>query len=618
MTSKIAGPGILPASTGRDASALLDSLRRAIEARDPREALRLCNERLATDPSDAEAHRCLGVLYAALEDPGRAVRHGLRACELLPDDPRAWSDLGRVHALLGQLEDAIRCFEEALRVDVGHADAWHNLGAALERLGRRRPAFEAFKTALRIDGTRADTYLAVGSMLVAAEQLEDALECFERAVRHDPTLPRARSRLAAQVSQGGKVERAETLFRESLGMDPEHIEGWLGLGRALEDLGQAAGARSAYLNVLRRRPDHAAALGQYLSLLRDSGPREGRSPDDEEAYWIERARAALVDDAARDEARALIGYGLAKYHDRRREVAQAAHAGLQANAARRRVAGPLDRELLRERIDRLIAAYPRDFFFERRHLGVGSAQPVFIVGLPRSGTTLTEQVLAAHPQMHGAGELPTLARLASTVSGEPGAGWQAASRIDDVQSRVLAGRYLEALRDGAPRGLLRYSDKAPLNFFHLAFAALLFPQARVVHCHRGARDNALSIWMENFNVDQRYATDFDDLAFHRGQYERLMAHWKEALPLPILGLEYEATVADLEGQARRLIDFLGAPWDPACLDFHRQDRAVQTPSRWQVRQPIYTHSVERWRPYAEHLPPLVRAFQAWDAPEEGG
>jgi hypothetical protein len=176
-----------------------------------------------------------------------------------------------------------------------------------------------------------------------------------------------------------------------------------------------------------------------------------------------------------------------------------------------------------------------------------------------------------------------------------------------MASRGLAHDYLCALRRQAASDCARISDKQPLNFFHLAFAGLLFPNARVIHCRRDARDNALSIWMENFNADQRYATDFGDLAFFITQERRLMTHWKSVLPLRILTIQYEDVVADLEGQARRLIDFLGAPWDERCLTFHQQDRAVQTPSRWQVRQPIYSRSVGRWKAYADFLPDLTEA-----------
>ena len=201
--------------------------------------------------------------------------------------------------------------------------------------------------------------------------------------------------------------------------------------------------------------------------------------------------------------------------------------------------------------------------------------------------------------------MPTLGRLAAGVAGDEPL-WRAASLLDESSSREVAGKYLRSLRDGAAKGVLRISDKSPLNYFQLAFACVLFPAARVVHCQRSAPDNALSIWMENFGPEQRYATDFDDLAFFRAEYQRLMSHWRPVLPLQILDLQYETTVADLGGQARRLVEFLGAPWDERCLDFHNSRRAVQTPSRWQVRQPIYSGSVERWRAYAEHLPEMQR------------
>lgn len=212
--------------------------------------------------------------------------------------------------------------------------------------------------------------------------------------------------------------------------------------------------------------------------------------------------------------------------------------------------------------------------------------------------------------MYGAGELPDLARLARQVVAEHDAApWQAAVQLKgEMASRLLAHNYLQALRRNAPPDCPRISDKQPLNFFHLTFAALLFPNARIIHCRRDARDNALSIWMENFNADQRYAADFGDLAFFIAQERRPMIHWQQVLPLHMLDVQYEDVVADVEGQARRLIMFLGAPWDDRCLNFHQQDRAVQTPSRWQVRQPIYSNSVGRWKRYRESLPELETAF----------
>ncbi len=582
-------------------AALTDRIEGALADGGVAGALLLCSAHLERAPDDAAAHRHLGLLHAAAGAKGSAVDACKRACELASDDPRSWSDLGRVLAMFGDMEDAARCFAEAVEIDARFADGWHNLGTALKQSGRSRAALTALRNALLIEPGRADTYLNLSALLAEAGQYEDAVEALERAVACDGNLPSARSRLAAHLSGLGKVRRAEALFRQSLAMNPDHMDGWLGLGRALEDLGEADGAGAAYLNALRRRPDHAQALGAWLALQPGTADGEART-------LVDKAARIVRDGAVRAEARALVGYGLAKYHDRRGDPASAAQAGRLANEARRRHAGALDRAALTARVDGIISAYSPEFFAARRRFGVGTEQPVFIVGLPRSGTTLTEQILASHPQLHGAGELPDLGRLAASVPGDEDAMWRAAARLDERGSRHLAGEYLRRLRDGAAKGRLRISDKSPLNFFQLAFAALLFPGARVIHCRRDPRDTALSIWMENFNPDQHYATDFGDLAHFTGEYERLMAHWREVLPLRCLEVTYEDTVADLEGQARRIMGFLGVPWNDRCLDFHTSERAVQTPSRWQVRRPIYSRSVGRWRAYAPHLPELAAAF----------
>jgi hypothetical protein len=366
----------------------------------------------------------------------------------------------------------------------------------------------------------------------------------------------------------------------------------------LEDSGDGDGALGCYRNVLARDADSAIALGRYLALLREHAP----------AALLRTARSGLDDARRSDEGRALIGYGLAKHLDRQKDVAGAAGAGRAANQARRRQSGPFDRAAFDGRVDATILACDAAFFAARRGFGLGTDQPVFIVGLPRSGTTLTEQILASHPMLHGAGELPDLPRLAALAA--PVSPWLSATRVTRANSIELAHEYLRALRDGAPRGRLRITDKSPFNFLQLGFAALLFPQARVIHCRRDARDNALSIWLENFNPDQRYATDFDDIAHLRKGYERLLSHWHAVLPMPILDVGYESLVANTEAEARRIVQFLGAPWDRRCLDFHASDRPVQTPSRWQVREPIYTRSVERWRAYAPHLLEIEAAFPA--------
>ncbi|MET0377894.1 MAG: tetratricopeptide repeat protein, partial [Spongiibacteraceae bacterium] len=343
-------------------------------------ALTLCAERLLEAPTDADAHRHLGQLHALQGQRKNALHHAQQACELAPDDPRSWSDFGRVLAGAGRIDDALRCFAESIQIDPRYADGWHNLGTALKKRRDYDGAFNALKTALRLDPTRAQTYLNLGNLLIVAGQFDDAVECFERASHHDPQLATARSRLAEQLSQAGAVKRAETLFRQSVGLDPSHTRGWFGLGRTLEDVGDEENALACYQQVLTRQPAHALALGHYLALTKLA------STEADMLSLIERATAMLVDPAVHDESKAVIGYGLTKYHDRRKQWSDAASAGLAANAARRKASGAFDREALARRVDAIITTYDREFFAARKRFGVGADQPVFIVGLPRSGT----------------------------------------------------------------------------------------------------------------------------------------------------------------------------------------------------------------------------------------
>jgi tetratricopeptide (TPR) repeat protein len=566
-------------------------------------ALSFCRKHLESAPQEGAALRYFSQLLALTGDFDAAHRAARNACELTPEDSQAWFNLGSVYARERRFAEAARCFLEALTIDRAHADAWHNLGVALKRLGDRQAAFRALKAALAIESTRAVSYLELGNLLFATGQAEDALECLERAAKCDVQLTRARSRRGEHLSARGKVSEAKAAFTQSIALDPDHIQGWYGLGRALEDLGERDSALECYLNVIRRKPAHAHAIGQYLALVRDEPGAE----------VLQAAIEALQTPSVANEAKATIGYGLLKYYDRRGDHASAASIGRQANAARRAAAGPQDRSALCARIQHTIDHFDRRFFEARRRFGLGTDQPVFIVGLPRSGTTLLEQALSAHPLIHGAGELQDLSRIAASCVGEGEGLWSAPLDLTTQTSQERAFEYLRSLRDGAPRGRLRITDKAPLNFFNLAFAAVLFPNAYVIHCTRDPRDTALSIWMENFSVEQRYSTDFGDLAFFTQEHRRLMAHWREHLPLRTLQVRYEDMIGDLEAQMRRVVRFLQLPWDSRCLQFHQNDRAVQTPSRWQVRQPLYSGSVNRWTRYERFLPELPAAFASFSA-----
>jgi hypothetical protein len=317
------------------------------------------------------------------------------------------------------------------------------------------------------------------------------------------------------------------------------------------------------------------------------------------ADLVDQATALQARPDLPDRDRALLGYALGKIHDSRGEHAAAMASWHDANAARRRTSGEYNRIRAEAVTRRLMEVFDADFFAQASAAGNPDERPVFVVGMPRSGTTLTEQIIAMHSQAHGCGELPDLPLMVKAL----GDRWPGdAAGLGRELLEHQAARYLEAAARHAPETALRLVDKSPLNYFNLGLAALLFPRARVVWCRRDPRDIALSIYSENFALDAQFSTGLDAIAHSIALQTRLMRHWQSVLPLPIHELQYESLVESPEPEARRLIAFLDLPWEPACLEFHRSQRAVQTPSRWQVREPIHGRSAGRWRRYADSLP----------------
>ncbi|HHJ16545.1 MAG TPA: sulfotransferase, partial [Gammaproteobacteria bacterium] len=263
-------------------------------------------------------------------------------------------------------------------------------------------------------------------------------------------------------------------------------------------------------------------------------------------------------------------------------------------------------------VDAIIRAFSREYLVTAPEAGTRSEKPVFVLGMPRSGTSLVEQILASHPAVHGAGELTDLPQLVQqlpallpTPAPYPGC----APLLNQKALDTLAGRYLERLDALAPDAL-RVVDKMPGNFSFLGLIELLFPDARVIHCVRDPVDTCLSCYFQDFSGSQFYSYDLGHLgAFYR-DYARLMAHWKQVLRIPMLEVAYEELVADQEAVSRRMIEFCGLDWDERCLQFHENRRFVATSSYDQVRRPIYSSSVDRGRHYRPHLAPLIDALRA--------
>ena len=371
------------------------------------------------------------------------------------------------------------------------------------------------------------------------------------------------------------------------------------LAHLYEQLGELDQAIQAFRGALSCDPRHPGAFARLAWRLGGKLPHADQTT----------IESLLADPALPLEPSIQLRFGLAHALDARSEFDRAAELTIEANALQladfRKRGLIYDPEGHRLFIDKLIAAFPPSFFDRVRGFGIETERPVFIIGLPRSGSTLIEQVLASHPRVHGAGELTLARRIFESLPGAISYGgmpFDFLPYLDRETTQRLANRYvneLAAVNDTADRVI----DKMLDNSVYLGLIATLFPRAKLIHCRRDVRDVALSCWMTNF-LEVSWACDPDQIAQRIKLHQRLMEHWRQVLPVQVLEVDYEDLVADLETHARAIVAWCGLEWDPACLEFHKTRRPVQTSSLEQVRQPIYTSSVGRWKNYRRSLAPL--------------
>jgi tetratricopeptide (TPR) repeat protein len=406
--------------------------------------------------------------------------------------------------------------------------------------------------------------------------------------------------------QQGRLDQAESRFVLALGLDPNLAAAWNGMARIHAERGDFDQSSQASRKAIAARPRQAEGYWRLASSLK------GRLSDEE----IEAMQVLIQDESLSVDDRALLSFGLAAIMERRGLFHAAAQhleaANVYHSAAKAARGLSCNSDIHTRLIDRIIATYTADFLAPRRGWGIPDPRPVFIVGLPRSGTTLTEQIIASHPLVHGAGELSDVRRIARSlpeIVGQPSLDELAGvAALDPGSAKTAARRYLDRLESLAPESVVRVVDKNPENDQNLGLIAILWPASRVIRCRRDPRDVAVSCWRTNLPTTP-WSSNWNHVAQLFADNQRLMEHWRRVRPVEWLDLDYEALVADLEGQSRRLIEFVGLEWDPACLSFHKNRRVVRTPSLVQVRQPLYADSVGIWRKYEPYLGALFEAFE---------
>jgi tetratricopeptide (TPR) repeat protein len=559
-------------------------------------ALAHFHQAVQLDPALAEAHSNLGQLLMERRHLHEALVHCRHAVRCRPQLAEAHGNLGNVLRELGRLAEAKACYAEALHLNPALAMLYNNMGQALQEEGRLREALTWYQRGLHLEPRLARLHANLGSLRAEQQNYTEAVACYERALRLDPHSAEAHNGLGWVWHEQGRYDQAEVCYRTALRLKPDLAPALCNLGTAYAERSDFAEAERCFRAALEHDARHAGAWSQLALLLR------GRLPDADRTAL----RRLLADPDLSDSKRAALHFGLAQVLDAQQRYEEAAehlcraHALAHAEAHQR--GEDHDPALHTAFVDRLIATFTPAFFERTRAFGVESERPIFIVGLPRSGTTLTEQILARHSHVFGAGELGLAREDFELLAGEGGNEDRAftnLAQLDAATARRLAGRHLDSLAT-LNATALRIADKMPDNYLYLGLLAVLFPRARFIHCRRDLRDVAVSCWMTHFR-HIRWANDPEHLAARFHEYERLVAHWRQVLPLPVLEVDYEETVRNLEGMARRLVAWCGLDWEPACLAPHQGKSPVRTASVTQVRQPVYTHSVGRWKKYEQAL-----------------
>ena len=493
---------------------------------------------------------------------------------------------------LGQTIEILR--DAASRFPLVH-DIHANLGRALAENGDLQDAIEAWRHAVGLQPKHARSLANLGILLTRTGGAEEGADTLRRAVALQPGNPRYHRALAASLWELKDMDGTRAAYLRASTIMPEDQDTLLALADFETLLGHFDDAATYYRRILERNPGMIAARLGLLTV--------GKA---DEAGDLADFRSVLTDPAKPEKDRILAGFALGKALDTAADYEGAFSAYRTANNIVRdravRGTAPPDGAGLTALVDRLIGAFPGQVFQATRGWGNPSDLPVFVVGVLRSGTSLVEQILASHPGVFGAGErtdiLPAVQAMEKTGSPDFPAGWESA-----VVKREAAAE-IERLRSQGGDAV-RVIDKLPGNVFWLGHIRMMLPHARIIVCRRDPRDIGLSCYSTYFSDTPSWSSDLRDIATQIRETDRMIAHWRNVLPRPFMEIQYEDLVRNLERESRRLIDFLGLDWDPACLEFHRTERAVATASVWQVRQELYNRSIGRWRNYERHLGPLL-------------
>ena len=629
-------------------------------------ALELCRDSLQQNPDDVNLTALMGALLLKARETKMAESFLRRAVELAPNFAKPHEDLGYLLVQTGRLEEAIESLQNATRLDPSSEQGWMTLGRALASVGRGSDADNAFEAAFELNPIKKK--LAFAAEHHRAGRIEDAEKSYREVLNADANNVDAMRFLAGICAEKDQVEEAEVLLHRAIGLAPDYSLAYMDLAGLfneqhryeeaiallktsvqlestsarpnfmlasnLSTAGRTDEATAAYKRVIELKQDHAGAwlgLGHNLKTI---GAQEEAieayrrcielKPDNGETYWslanlktykltvddINAMNSALENEELGDSSAVNFSFALAKAHEDQGDFETAWKFYYQGNTKQRGLEhyDPVQTEVTN---DEVIEVFSQELL--ERFAGQGHADPapIFVLGLPRSGSTLIEQILASHSMVEGTSELPYVGRVATSLNRNRADGINYPFSVRELKAgnlQRMGQQYLAMASLHRQTDKPLFVDKMPNNFPSIGLIKLMLPNAKIIDARRYPLDSTFSCYRQLFAKGQTFVYDLTEIGEYFLQYQRLMDHWHDVLPGQILTMQYEEVATDLEVQVRRLLDFCGLPFEENCLRFYETDRAVRTASSEQVRQPIYTKSIHYWRNYDHHLDELIETL----------